>query len=406
MSKPWFGLASISALLLATAGMCNAQSSPRPQWVGTWATSPMMTHGGCSEHPFCAGTLREIVHVSDGGTEVRVRFTNEFGLDQLIISDAHVALSAGGDSIKPGTDRALTFGGSSTVNIPPGAAMYSDPVKLDVPPLSNLAVSFYLPAQVMQQKTYHALANQENFFANGDQAAALSLKDPSKMWQWYFLDGVDVNAVQGSAAIVAFGDSITDGFHSTPDANDSWPAVLAKRLQQNPALDHVSVLNEGISGNRVLNNGAGPNALSRFDRDVLSQNGVRYLIILESINDIGHIYRPAGPADEITAKELEEALTQMVDAAHEHGIKVYGATLTPFEGAKYYTAKGEQMREAVNQWIRTSGVFDGVIDFDKITRDPQHPHRYNPAYNSGDDLHPNDAGYKAMADGINLAWFK
>lgn len=366
----------------------------------------MARHGSCNNHPYCGVTLREIVHVSAGGTEVRVRFTNTYGLDHLIIRDAHVALSAGGDSIKPGTSRALTFGGASEISIPPGAEMYSDPVKLDVPALSNLDVSFYLPAQVMQQKTYHALANQENYFADGDQTGATSLKDPTKYWQWYFIDGVDVNAVKGSAAVVAFGDSITDGFHSTPDDNATWPDVLARRLQKDPSLDHISVLNEGISGNRILNNAGGVDALARFDRDVLSQNDVRYMIVLLGINDIGHIFHPAGPRDEITVKELEEGLRQIVEEAHEHGIKVYGGTLTPYQDAKYYTARGEKMREALNNWIRTSGTFDGVVDFDKITLDPKNPLHIKPSFDSGGHLHPNDAGYKAMGDGINLAWFK
>ncbi len=406
MSKRWLGLASITALLLATSGTCNAQSSPRLEWAGTWATSPMLAQGGFAVHPFCGTTLREIVHTSAAGSQIRIRFTNEFGLDQLIIRDAHVALSAGDDSIKAGTDHALTFGGSSTVSIPPGAVMYSDPVSMDVAPLTNLAVSFYLPAQVMRAETFHPFADQDNYFAQGDQSSAASLSDPTRIESWYFLDGVDVNAVKGSAAVVAFGDSITDGAHSTRNGNDRWPDVLAQRLQANDDLRHIGVLNEGIGGNRVLNDGYGPSALARLDRDILAQNGARYVIILEGINDIGRLHHLTAPEDNIDTQQLEAGLKQIAVEAHEHGMKVFGATLTPYQGAGYYSEKGEQVREAVNNWIRSSGTFDGVIDFDKITRDPAHPLQFNPAYDSGDHLHPNDAGYKAMADGINLALFK
>jgi lysophospholipase L1-like esterase len=317
-----------------------------------------------------------------------------------------VALSAGADSIKAGTDHALTFEGSSTVSIPPGAVMYSDPVSMDLAPLTNLTVSFYIPSQVMRAETYHSHADQDNYFAKGDQSAAISLTQPTQIESWYFLDGVDVNAVKGSAAVVAFGDSITDGSHSTRNGNDRWPDDLARRLQANDGLHHIGVLNEGIGGNRVLNDGVGPSALARLDRDVIAQNGARYVIVLESINDIGRLHHLSAPEDSIDARQLEQALKQIAVEAHQHGMKAYGATLTPYKGANYYSEKGEQVREAVNNWIRTSGTFDAVIDFDKIVRDPAHPLRFNPAYVYSDHLHPNDAGYKAMADGINLALFK
>jgi lysophospholipase L1-like esterase len=365
----------------------------------------MLAEGGFNVHPFCGDTLREIVHVSNGGQELRVRFTNEFGLDQLIIGDAHVALSAGGGAIQAGTDHALTFGGAESVSIPPGAVVYSDPVALAVPPLSDVAVSFYLPSQVMRAETYHSFADQDNYFASGDQTGANALSQATTMESWYFLDGIDVPAVDGARAIVTLGDSITDGAYATHNGNDRWPDDLAARLKQDHSLDHVAVLNEGIGGNRVLNDGFGPSALARLGRDVLAQDGVRYVIVLESINDIGRLARLTAPEDNVTAEQLEQGLKEIADAAHEHGIKVYGATLTPYGGAFYYSAKGEQVREAVNNWIRTSGVFDAVIDFDKITRDPANPNRFNPAYDSGDHLHPNDAGYKAMADGIDLKLF-
>ncbi len=219
------------------------------------------------------------------------------------------------------------------------------------------------------------------------------------------MDGVDVNAAEGARAIVTLGDSITDGAHSTANANRRWPDVLAARLKQEHGLENISVLNEGIGGNRVLNDQAGPSALARLDRDVLAQNGVRYVIVLESINDIGRLAHLTAPEDDVTAPMLEQGLKQIADAAHEHGIKAFGATLTPYGGAGYGSEKGEQVRKEVNNWIRTSGTFDGVIDFDQITRDPQNPDRFNPVYDSGDHLHPSDAGYKAMGDGIDLKLF-
>ena len=365
----------------------------------------MLAEGGFHMLPFSATTLREIVHISTGGQQIRVRFSNEFGLDQLTIGGAHVAVSAGSAAIKEGTDHVLTFGGADSVRIPPGAVVYSDPVAMDVAPLSDVAVSFYLPSQVMRAETYHPFADQDNFVAEGDETGASTLSQTKTLRSWYFLDGIDVSAVQGSRAVVTLGDSITDGAHSTMNANRRWPDVLAARLQQDHSLAHIGVLNEGIGGNRVLNDGAGPSALARLDRDVLAQDGVRYVIVLESINDIGHTARLSAPDDEITAQQLEQGLKQIAEAAHEHGIKAYGATLTPYGGAGYSSAKGEQIREDVNNWIRTSGTFDAVIDFDKITRDPQNPSHFNPLYDSGDHLHPNDAGYKAMGEGIDLKLF-
>jgi lysophospholipase L1-like esterase len=396
----------ISSALLLPAGLAAHAQAPRPQWVGTWAASAMPVENGGSRHPFCNVTLREIAHVSVGGSAVRVRFTNEFGTDPLTIRDAHIALSAGGSSIKEGSDHALTFGGSDTVRIPAGSVMYSDPVHLDVPGLSNVAVSFYLPAQNMRGETFHDLGNQDNYMTAGDVAGSATLSQAKVLPSWYFFDGVDVQAASGSRAVVAFGDSITDGWQSTPNENRRWPDDLAARLNHTPGLEHLGVLNEGISGNRVLNDGWGPSAMSRFNRDVLAQNDVRYLIILESINDIGRLHDLRDPDDAVTAAQLELGLKQMAESAHEHGIKVIGATLTPYESAGYYSTKGEQVREAVNNWIRTSGTFDAVADFDKATRDPQNPKRFDSRYDSGDHLHPNDAGYQAMAAAIDLKAFE
>jgi lysophospholipase L1-like esterase len=405
MLKRWMSVSAGLVLLMMTSAAARAQSPEKLQWVGTWATSPMLALGGFSVRPFSGTTLREIAHVSNGGEQIRVRFTNEFGSDPLTIGDAHVALSAGGGAIKDGTDHAVTFGGAASVRIAPGAAIFSDPVALAVPGLSDVAISFYLPNQVMRAETYHAFADQDNFLADGDVAGASSLPQPTTLTSWYFVDGIDVPALEGSRAIVTLGDSITDGAHSTINANLRWPDVLAGRLKQEHGMENVSVLNEGIGGNRVLNETTGPSVLSRLDRDVLAQDGVKYVIVLESINDIGRLAHLTAPEDDITAQQLESGLKQIADAAHEHGIKAFGATLTPYGGANYYCDKGEQVREDVNNWIRTSGTFDGVIDFDQITRDPQKPTWFNPAYDSGDHLHPGDEGYKAMGAGIDLKLF-
>lgn len=365
----------------------------------------MVVDGGFSERPFCGVTLREIAHISVGGARIRVRLSNAFGSDPLSISDAHVALSAGNAKIQAGTDHALTFGGAKEVRIPAGAEIYSDPVDLAVSPLADVSVSFFVPNQVMHSETYHSFADQDNYMASGDVAGAADLTQPDEIRSWYFFDGIDVAAEKDARAIVTLGDSITDGAHSTEDANHRWPDILAARLQQDAGLQHVAVLNEGIGGNRVLNDATGPSALARLNRDVLAQDGAKYVIVLESINDIGRLEHLTSPNDDVDAHQLELGLQQIADAAHQHGMKAFGATLTPYQGAGYYSDRGEQVREAVNNWIRTSGVFDGVLDFDKATQDPQNPLQFNPQYDSGDHLHPNDAGYRAMARSIDLGMF-
>jgi lysophospholipase L1-like esterase len=351
-------------------------------------------------------TYREIVHVSMGGPAVRIILTNEFGLGSLTIGAGNVALSAGGSDIDSDASAPLTFNGRPSIVIPAGALVVSDPVNLKVSPTSNLAISIFIPAQPIQQVSAHGFADQTNYTAPGNVVSAKSLDAPQKIYSWPFLKGVDVRADSKAAAIVAFGDSITDGAHSTRDANARWPDVLAARLQADKNTADLSVLNEGIGGNRILHDDTGPSALARFDRDVLAQSGVKYLIILESINDIGHAQDPHRPYDVVSADDLIAGLSQLATRAHTHGIKVFGATLTPYVGAGYSSPAGEAIREAVNQWIRTTNQLDGVIDFDKVTRDPAHPNVFLPADDSGDQLHPNDTGYKAMGNSIDLKIFK
>ncbi len=400
---------AFAALLVlgATASAQISSTPPPAPWVGTWAAAPF---GGDPWHQIPTvvdSTLREIVHTSIAGNALRIHFTNEFGTEPLRIDAASVALSAGQSAIQPNSLHAVLFNGKPSIVIPAGAQALSDPVDLATPAFADLAISLFLPLQQVSDVSVHASAQQDNYIQTGNQVAAPSLATPVTTPSWYFLKGVDVRPVAPqAAAVVAYGDSITDGAYASENQNRRWPDDLAVRLHSNPATAHLSVLNEGIGGNCVLITCAGPNALARFDRDVLSQAGVRYVIVLESINDIGGLHNPNQPDYRLTAEDLELGLSQLVARAHEHGIKVFGATITPYQGAGYFTEKGEQIRQAVNTWILTSGVFDGSVDFDKATRDPAHPLTFAPQYDSGDHLHPKDAGYAAMADAIDLGLFR
>jgi lysophospholipase L1-like esterase len=401
----------IAALFLIAVATLSAQSvapkSAPAHWVGTWATSPFDGDPWHTVPTLVDSTLREIVHTSLAGHELRVRLTNEFGTEPLRVDAATIALSTGESNIDAASLHDLTFSGSASIVIPPGAEVVSDPVAMATPAFTNLAISIYLPLQQISDVTVHSSAQQDNYIETGNHVREASLTAPAVVPSWYFVKGVDVEPVAShAAAVVAFGDSITDGAWATENANHRWPDYLAVRLHDNPATANLSVLDEGIGGNCVLIHCVGPNSLARFDRDVLSQAGVKYVIVLESINDIGALHHPNRPNYNLTAEDLEQGLAQLVARAHEHGIKVFGATLTPYKGAGYFTEKGEQIREAVNHWILTSGVFDGTVDFDKATRDPANPLAYAPQYDSSDHLHPKDAGYAAMADSIDLRLFR
>jgi lysophospholipase L1-like esterase len=398
------------ALLFCCAITSNIASAATPpdHWVGTWAASPMAANnpGAKFGAPGTDGTtLREIVHVSLGGSSVRVTLTNEFGLDPLTIGAAQIALSSGASGITAASATPLTFGGQTSIIIPPGALVVSDPAALKFAPFSNLAVTLFLPDQPVNQLTLHPFADQTNYLVPGNVISAATLEAPTPFYTWDFLKGIDVTGDEKSASIVTFGDSITDGAHSTRDANARWPDVLAHRLLADKKTAHLGVLNQGIGGNRILHDTTGPSALARFDRDVLAQTGIKYLVIMESINDIGHATDPNKPYDVVTADDLIAGLSQLATRAHTHGIKVYGATLTPFVGAKYQSPAGEEMRQTINKWIRTTNKIDGVIDFDKVTTDLTHPGMFLPLDDSGDHLHPGDAGYKAMGESIDLNLF-
>jgi len=405
-------LVSVAAPL-AVAAPWDARGGEEPgnrhgEWTSTWGASPQVP---TTPLALDGQTVREVLHVSIGGEHIRVRFTNAFGTTPLVISEAHVAISAGGSAIVPSTDRSVTFGGSPSTTIPAGALVVSDPIDLEVPPLGNLAVSLYFPGTV-SATTEHSLAVETTYISpTGDFTSAAALSSSSTTTSsWYFANGIEIDQRwRHGAAIVAFGDSITDGYNSTPNANHRWPNFLAARLQANTWTSNIAVVDEGISGNRVLTDLVGPNGLARFDRDVLAQSGVRWVIVLLGINDIGIPGAFGFPDQEVTADQIIEGHKQMITRAHAKGLLIYGGTLTPFEGTTfpgYYTPAGEAKREAVNQWIRTSGAYDAVIDFDAAVRDPADPLHMLPAFDSGDNLHPNDAGYQAMANAIDLALFR
>jgi lysophospholipase L1-like esterase len=352
---------------------------------------------------FSNQTLRQIVHVSIGGDRVRVVLSNAFGTVPLVVGAAHVALRVKDAAIDPKSDRPLSFGGSSSATIAAGAVAVSDPISLSVPAFADLAIDAFLPGDTAASPsplTAHTGALQTNYISTeGNHAGDADLPVMTTTQAWFFLARVEVAAPDRVGAIVAFGDSITDGTRSTPNTNNRWPDQLAKRLAASNA--KLGVLNEGIAGNRVLCDGAGVSALARFDRDVLVQTGATHVVVLESINDIGIGRNSPSPS----AADLIVAHRQLIDRAHAHGLMIYGATLTPFEGAAYATPEGEAKRQAVNDWIRTSKAYDGVIDFDAAVRDPAAPAKIQQRFNPGDNLHMNDAGYQAMADAIDLGLF-
>jgi lysophospholipase L1-like esterase len=396
-------------LFLAMASVCSAQT----HWVGSWASSqqPATAGNALAPNDLRDTTLRQIVHLSVGGAELRVRLSNRFGTAPLHVTSVHIARPVSPDSpkIAPETDKGLTFDGATEATIPAGADYLSDPVKYRLAPLSDVAITLHIDVPPAQQ-TGHLGSRATSYWAHGDLVSAPDFSDANKVEHWYFIAGVDVLAPTQAAAIVVLGDSITDGHGATTDANNRWPDILAKRLQASSATQALAVLNEGIGGNRLLLDGIGQNALARFDQDVLAQTGVRYLIVLEGINDIGmltHEGQASRAEHEALVARILACCEQMIARAHAHGIEVIGATILPFAGSQFYHPgpDSETDRQDVNRWIRAPGHFDAVIDFDAATRDPDHPDSLLPAFDSGDHLHPSPAGYAAMANAIPLSLF-
>jgi lysophospholipase L1-like esterase len=400
------GRVFVAALALLSAA--GAARAGEPRWVGTWSCSPQIA----DEPQAAAGggfkdtTLRQVVHASIGGKRVRVRLTNAFGTTPLAVEAVRIARSTGASAIDVATDRAITFGGRESVIVPAGAPMVSDPIDFELPPLSDLAITLYLE-RGPEAVTIHPGSRTTSYFQSGRAVSARELPDARRVDHWFLLGGVDVVAGADTAAVVVLGDSITDGRGSTTNAQNRWPDELARRLHGRRGGAPVAVLNAGIGGNRLLRDGLGPSALARLDRDVLAQPGVAWLVVLEGVNDLGTRVSARTKGEPwASADDLIAAYTQIVMRAHARGIPVFGGTIMPFGGFEAYSAPDtEADRQAVNRWIRTSGVFDGVIDFDAALRDPAQPTRLLPAVDGGDHLHPGVEGHKRIAAVVDLGLF-
>jgi lysophospholipase L1-like esterase len=401
----------LTLLLLASAWRAYPQRAPF--WVGSWASSQQIPepNNALPADDLRNATLRQVVHLSIGGTAIRVHLSNAFGVAPLHLMSVHVARSTANNSaaIDPATDRPLSFAGQGDVVVPAGAEYLSDPLAYAVTAGADLAISIHY-SDPPEQQTGHPGSRATSFVVHGDLVSAANLTRAKKVDHWYQLSGVDV-ATGGGFSIVALGDSITDGHGATTNGNDRWPDILARRLQALTGLQNVGVLNHGIGGNHLLSDGLGPNVLARFDRDVLAQAAVRYVIVLEGVNDLGGLSRTmeASPAEHTDlVRRIIAAYEQIVARAHVHNILVVGCTILPYAGSDYYRpdAASESDRQAVNAWISTTGHFDGVVDFDKTMRDPAHSDRLRPEFDSGDHLHPSPTGYAAMADAIPLAIFR
>jgi lysophospholipase L1-like esterase len=396
----------------AASLLCVAAPAARADgWIGTWGASDVFPVG----QDINFQTLRQFVRLSAGGRMVRIRFSNATGQYQIVIGAAHVAKPAADGApgtIDPATDHALTFGGASGVTVAPGAEVVSDPLEMDLPPLSTLAISTFVPRWTGPSVIHLDGVATTYISGDGDFTAAAAIPSPHTSTSRFFIDEVDVEAAGQPGALVTLGDSITDGYRSQVDGNHRWPDRLAERLAARSNAAPIGAVNAGVSGNRILHDHPeelfGPNALARLDRDVLSTPGLRWVVLMEGINDIGHSTSAMLPEQDVTADQIIAGMKQIIARVHAHGAKIYGATLTPYEGTVfhgYYQPEGEAKREAVNKWIR-NGEFDAVIDFDAVVRDPEHPTHIRAEYDVGDHLHPNDAGYRAMGEAVDLKLFE
>jgi lysophospholipase L1-like esterase len=400
-----FALGVVTALIGGHINVIAADG----HWVTTWGCAPQLTEpGNLPPAPLANSTLREFVRTSIGGRQIRVRFSNAYGADPVTINAANVALtsdtaSAGNGDIFAGSAKGLTFRGAPGVVIPRGEVVFSDPFEFNLPSVTNVAVSIYFGNISATTINGHPGSRTTSFIQSSNVISAASLPSASKTKHWYIITGIEVLADSSSKAIAVLGDSITDGRGSTDDGNNRWPDVLAQRLATNAPTAGVGVINLGIGGNGIFG-GLGPAGTKRFERDILNQNGARYFVLFEGVNDIG-----SGSSSMTTATNLVNAYTDMASKAKARGMRAYGATITPFGGSGYYSDLHEQERQFVNAWIRTNTVFDGVIDFDAAVRDPADPTKfkaeYYPGANANDWLHLNPAGYKAMGDAIDLNLF-
>jgi lysophospholipase L1-like esterase len=392
---PAHAVTLVATMLIVVSSSLSVAQDHGLQWTGTWAASPMRDDTGKG---FNRQTLRQIVHTSIGGQMARIHISNLFGRQPLTVADVHIARRSTGSSIVEATDRKVQFGGHFSFIVQPGAAAISDPVYFQVPRQADVAISIYLPNPT-GLPTYHPSGFQTNYIADGDVSGLTSISHAKTTQSYYFLVNLDVQDQAARGSVVTLGASITDGYASTADANRRWPNDLAQRLLD--AGLNIGVLNQGISGNRLLVAGAGDSAEIRFERDALSQPGVRWVIFSDDpINDLGSTAPPPG------AKQLIDGLERLISRAHEKQIKFVCSTLTPYQGAGYWALAGEAAREQINAFLRgkTSGC-DGVIDQDAETHDPLHPTQFLPAYDSGDHLHPNEAGLQAIANAVNLSLF-
>lgn len=385
----------------------------RQVWVVSWGASQQIPEpqNALPADDLHNATVRQVFHLSIGGSALRVHLSNAFGSEALHFTSVHVArpLSPSSSAIDPATDRALKFAGNPDITVPAGSEFISDPLDYPVAPLSNVAISFHLDAPP-ERETGHPGSRATSYYAQGDWVSIANPAEPKHVDHWYQISEIDVQTAPGAAAIVALGDSITDGHGATTNGNDRWTDVLSVRLKASPTTQNIGVSNQGIGGNHLLHDGLGPSALARFDRDVLAPAGVRWVIVFEGVNDLGDLARNGEvPAVEHAAivRRVISAYQQIIARAHAHGLRVFGATITPYVGSNYYhpSPLSEADRQAVNAWIRAAGHYDAVIDFDAVVRDPQHPDQLLPANDCGDHLHPSPVGYKAMADAIPLDLF-
>jgi lysophospholipase L1-like esterase len=400
------GLFAILFTFLSCSGNGDEASDLDRAWIGTWSTSQQLVEPrNMPPEPGLEGnTLRQVVHVSLGGDSLRVTFSNSYGTSPLILNEVHIAVSKDSSTIKPNTDKTLYFDGKKQVTISPDSTITTDPFSFSLNPQSNVTITINY-GEIPSSLTGHPGSRTTSYLLKGNHASATTFETAAQNNRWYTMRSIDVLAPDSAGSVVALGNSITDGRSSGINKQARWTDHLARRLQANQKTNHISVLNQGIGGNCVLKDCLGPSALSRFQEDVLNQPQAQWLIIFEGVNDIGSSKGEEGAA-QVVAEDLINAYKTMIDKAHGHDMKVYGATITPFGGSFYDSPSHREARQKVNEWIRNSGKFDAVIDFAAALQDPENPAKLLPKADSGDHLHPSPEGYRMMAESIDLQLFK